>query len=157
MRRIVCGVVAVVGMAVSSGWAQGTAGGGTKGKWAIAVHGGAGSGEWEHMPDAREAAYHAGLDRALKAGAAVLDRGGAPIDAVEAALHELEDNPLFNAGKGAVFNERGENEMDASIMDGATLRAGSVAAVHADQEPDQPGAGGDGQDALRDVGGRGSG
>ena len=107
----------------------------TKGRWAIAVHGGAGSGEWEHMPDAREAAYHAALDRALKAGAAVLDRNGAPMDAVEAALHVLEDDPLFNAGKGAVFNERGENEMDASIMDGATLKAGAVAAVHATKNP----------------------
>ncbi len=105
------------------------------GKWAIAVHGGAGSGEWEHMPDAREAAYHAGLDRALKAGAAVLDRGGTPVDAVEAAIHQLEDNPLFNAGKGAVFNERGENQMDSAIMDGATLRAGAVAAVHVTRHP----------------------
>ena len=134
MRRMVCGFLAVVGMAVPYGRAQ-TAAGEGKGKWAIAVHGGAGSGEWEHMPDAREAAYHAGLDRALKAGAAVLDRGGAPMDAVEAALHEMEDNPLFNAGKGAVFNERGENEMDASIMDGATLKAGSAAAVHATKNP----------------------
>lgn len=140
MRQLVCGVVTVLGMAASAGWAQGAAATGgataaTKGKWAIAVHGGAGSGEWEHMPDAREAAYHAGLDRALKAGAAVLDRGGAPMDAVEAALHEMEDNPLFNAGKGAVFNEQGVNEMDASIMDGATLKAGSVAAVHSTKHP----------------------
>lgn len=105
------------------------------GKWAIAVHGGAGSGEWEHMPDAKEAAYHAALDRALKAGAAVLDRDGAPMDAVEAALHVLEDDPLFNAGKGAVFNEHGENEMDASIMDGATLGAGAVAGVHFTKNP----------------------
>ena len=105
------------------------------GKWAIAVHGGAGSGEWEHMPDAKEAAYHAALDRALKAGAAVLDKDGAPMDAVEAALHVLENDPLFNAGKGAVFNEHGENEMDASIMDGATLGAGAVAGVHYTKNP----------------------
>ena len=87
------------------------------------------------MPDAKEAAYHAGLDRALKAGAAVLDKDGAPMDAVEAALHVLEDDPLFNSGRGAVFNENGENEMDASIMDGATLKAGAVAGVHFTKNP----------------------
>ena len=106
-----------------------------KSRWSIAVHGGAGSGEWAGMPDATEAAYHAGLDRALKAGAAVLDRDGAPLDAVEAAIHVLEDDPLFNAGRGAVFNERGENEMDAAIMEGSTLRAGAVAGVHATKNP----------------------
>ena len=140
MRRFGVGIAALSGvMAVVSssvGVAQGVAAkeAGT-GKWSIAVHGGAGSGEWAHMPDAREAAYHAALDRALKAGAAVLDRNGAPMDAVEAALHVLEDDPLFNAGKGAVFNERGENEMDASIMDGATLRAGAVAGIRTTKNP----------------------
>ncbi len=142
MRSVQVGVLALagalacgVGEAQTAGGAAGPLSGKTAGKWSIAVHGGAGSGEWEHMPDAKEAAYRAGLDRALKAGAAVLDRGGAPMDAVEAAIHVLEDDPLFNAGRGAVFNERGENEMDAAIMDGATLRAGAVAGVRTTKNP----------------------
>ncbi len=124
----------VFGINVVGAWAQ-VATPAAAGKWAIAVHGGAGSGEWEHMPDAKEAAYHAALDRALKAGAAVLAKDGAPMDAVEATLHVLEDDPLFNAGRGAVFNEHGENEMDASIMDGKTLEAGAVANVHFTKNP----------------------
>ena len=103
--------------------------------WAIAVHCGAGEAEWEHMTPETERAYHDGLERALAAGTAVLRRGGASLDAVEAALRVLEDDPLFNAGRGAAFDEMGRNEMDAAIMNGATLAAGSVASVRATKNP----------------------
>jgi beta-aspartyl-peptidase (threonine type) len=104
-------------------------------KWAIAVHGGAGEEEWQHMDAATAAAYSASLSRALDAGTAVLAKGGRSIDAVEAAIEMLEDDPLFNAGRGAAFNALGRNEMDAAIMDGATLEAGSVAGVSATKNP----------------------
>ena len=104
-------------------------------KWAIAIHGGGGEEEWLHMDAATAAAYHASLARALDAGAAVLSKGGRSIDAVEAAIEVLEDDPLFNAGRGAAFNAQGRNEMDAAIMDGATLEAGSVAGVSATKNP----------------------
>jgi beta-aspartyl-peptidase (threonine type) len=104
-------------------------------KWAIAIHGGGGEEEWLHMDVATAAAYHASLARALDAGAAVLSKGGRSIDAVEAAIEVLEDDPLFNAGRGAGFDAQGRNEMDAAIMDGATLEAGSVAGVSATRNP----------------------
>ena len=103
--------------------------------WAMAVHGGAGESEWEHMDAATAAAYHASLERALNAGVEKLRRGGRALDAVEAAINVLEDDPLFNAGRGAAFNSEGKNEMDASIMDGATLQAGSVAGVTRTKNP----------------------
>ena len=104
-------------------------------KWAVAVHGGAGSAEWEHM-DARSAnAYRAGLTHALAAAVAKLQSGAAAIDAVEAAIIVLEDDPLFNAGRGAAFNAEGKNEMDASIMDGRNLAAGAVAGVQFAKNP----------------------
>ena len=106
-----------------------------KAPWAIAVHGGAGESEWEHMDAATAAAYHASLARALAAGAEVLRSGGRSLDAVQAAITVLEDDPLFNAGRGSAFNALGQNEMDAAIMDGATLQAGSVAGVHATRNP----------------------
>jgi beta-aspartyl-peptidase (threonine type) len=100
-------------------------------KWAIAIHGGGGEEEWQHMDAATAAAYHASLARALDAGTAVLSKGGRSIDAVETAIKVLEDDPLFNAGRGAAFDSLGRTEMDAAIMDGATLEAGSVAEVSA--------------------------
>lgn len=106
-----------------------------KAKWAVAVHGGGGEEEWQHMDAATAAAYHASLERALSAGAAVLSKGGRSIDAVEAAIKTMEDDPLFNAGRGAAFDAEGKNEMDAAIMDGATLKAGSVAGVSATKNP----------------------
>lgn len=105
------------------------------GKWAIAVHGGAGSSEWEHMDAATAAAYHDSLSRALAAGVEKLSHGGRSIDATETAIKVLEDDPLFNAGRGAGFTAEGKNEMDASIMDGATLQAGSVAGVSRTKNP----------------------
>ena len=104
-------------------------------KWAIAIHGGGGEEEWLHMDASTAAAYHASLSRALDAGAAVLSKGGRSIDAVETAIEVLEDDPLFNAGRGAAFDALGKTEMDAAIMDGATLEAGSVADVSATKNP----------------------
>ena len=106
-----------------------------KAKWAIAIHGGAGEEEWQHMDPATATAYHASLARALGAGATVLSKGGRSIDAVEAAIKTMEDDPLFNAGRGSAFDAEGKNEMDAAVMDGATMAAGSVAGVSATKNP----------------------
>jgi beta-aspartyl-peptidase (threonine type) len=103
--------------------------------WAIAIHGGAGEAEWEHMDAATASAYHASLEKALAAGSAVLARHGSALDAVEASVEVLEDDPLFNAGRGSAFAADGTNEMDASLMDGATLAAGSVASIHFTRHP----------------------
>ena len=105
------------------------------GKWAIVVHGGAGVIERSSMTPERDKAYRAGVDEAVEAAAKVLDAGGPAVDAVEAALKKLEDNPLFNAGKGAVFTAAGKNELDASIMDGKTMMAGAVAGVTRTKNP----------------------
>ena len=105
------------------------------GKWAIVMHGGAGVIERSSMTPEREKQYRAGLDEAIHAAAKVLDANGAAVDAVEAGLRVLEDNPLFNAGKGAVFTADGRNELDAAIMDGATLNAGAVAGVTRTKNP----------------------
>ncbi|MBV8897950.1 MAG: isoaspartyl peptidase/L-asparaginase, partial [Acidobacteriaceae bacterium] len=105
------------------------------GKWAVAVHGGAGSAEWEHMDTQSANAYRTGLNHALTAAVAKLQSGAAAIDAVEAAIVVLEDDPLFNAGRGAAFNAEGKNEMDASIMDGSNLAAGAVAGVQFAKNP----------------------
>ncbi len=95
----------------------------------IVIHGGAGAMEKGAYSPAEEEAYKAKLSEALDAGYAVLERGGSAVDAVEAAIVLMEDSPLFNAGKGAVFTYEGKNELDASIMDGATVAAGAVAGV----------------------------
>ena len=96
-------------------------------KFGMVIHGGAGTIERREMTPENEAAHRAGLEQSLKAGYDILQRGGSSLDAVEAAIRVLEDNPLFNAGKGAVFTHEGTNELDASIMDGKTLNAGAVA------------------------------
>jgi beta-aspartyl-peptidase (threonine type) len=98
------------------------------------IHGGAGVVAKEVTPE-KEKAIRADLQKALETGYAVLKSGGSGLDAVSRAIVLLEDSPLFNAGKGAVFNHDGRNELDASIMDGATLRAGSVANVHKVKNP----------------------
>ena len=103
--------------------------------WAIVVHGGAGVIERSALGPDGDKAYRAGIDRAIHAGAAVLDKGGSAVDAVEATLRVFEDDPLFNAGKGAVFTREGKNEMDASIMDGSNLKAGAVAGVTRPRHP----------------------
>lgn len=97
--------------------------------WAIEVHGGAGTIERSGMTAAQDAAARAQITAAIRAGAAVLEQGGRSLDAVEAALRMMEDSTIFDAGRGSVFNAAGVVEMDAALMDGADLRAGSVAAV----------------------------
>jgi beta-aspartyl-peptidase (threonine type) len=96
---------------------------------AIVVHGGAGVINRSEMTAEREARYRAGLEAARDAGYAVLERGGTSLDAVTAAVRSLEDDPNFNAGRGAVLNHEGIAELDASIMDGKTLAAGAVTGI----------------------------
>ena len=91
------------------------------------MHGGAGTMERGKMTPEAEHQYRTGIENALRAGWEILQRGGSSLDATEAAVRVFEDDPLFNAGKGSVFNAAGFNEMDAAIMDGKTLRAGAVA------------------------------
>ncbi len=98
--------------------------------YVMAIHGGAGTILKKNMTDSMEAAYKDGLKQALLAGHRVLHQeGGTSLDAVEAAVKVLEENPLFNAGRGAVFTHDGKNELDAAIMDGKTLSAGAVAGI----------------------------
>lgn len=105
------------------------------GQWAIVMHGGAGVIERATMKPETERLYRAGMDRAIRASAVVLDRGGAAMDAVEAALVVLEEDPLFNCAHGAVFTAEGKNELDAAVMDGATMKAGAVADVTTTRHP----------------------
>jgi L-asparaginase / beta-aspartyl-peptidase len=98
-------------------------------EWHLAIHGGAGVILRESLSAEQEAAYVAALNLAMEAGAAVLREGGSAVDAVQAAVLPMEDNPLFNAGYGAVFAANGTHELDASIMDGRDRDAGSVAGV----------------------------
>ncbi len=104
-------------------------------KWAIVMHGGAGVIERTSMSPDAEREYRAGMNEAITAAGAVLDKGGSATDAVLAAIEMLEDNPLFNAGRGAVFAADGTNQLDAAIMDGATLKAGAVADVQRTRHP----------------------
>ena len=104
-------------------------------KYTLALHGGAGTILKEDMTPELETAYLQGLEEALAAGYAILERGGSAIDAVKAATIMLEDNILFNAGRGSVFTKKGVHEMDAAIMDGATLAAGAVAGVRNIRNP----------------------
>lgn len=103
--------------------------------FAIAIHGGAGTILKKNMTPELEAEYKAILELAIKKGHAVLKNGGTSLEAVEKTIVILEDSPLFNAGKGAVFTNEGKNELDASIMDGKTLKAGAVAGVTTVKNP----------------------
>ncbi len=105
------------------------------GKIALAVHGGAGIISREALSAAREQEYHSVLESALGRGHHVLANGGTALDAVESAVRVLEDSPLFNAGRGSVFNADGQHEMDAAIMCGRTIRAGAVAGVQNVRNP----------------------
>ena len=125
MREWVLGLVLAMG-GMESAMAQ---------DWAIVVHGGAGVIARADLSAEQEQAYRAAMGRATQAGAAVLADGGSALDAIEAAITLMEDDPLFNAGRGAVFTAEGRNELDASIMDGATLKAGAVAGVTATRHP----------------------
>lgn len=104
-------------------------------RWSIAIHGGAGTLSPENMTPERQAEYEAALQEALDAGAAVLADGGTAMEAVQAAIIPLEDNPLFNAGRGSVFTWEGTNELDASIMDGRDRSAGAVTGVTTVRNP----------------------
>jgi beta-aspartyl-peptidase (threonine type) len=106
-----------------------------KNEWTLLVHGGAGVMRRAEMTPEMDAAYRAGLNDALDAGSKVLASGGTSLDAVEAAIRVLEDNPNFNGGKGAVLTREGVAELDASIMDGATRKAGAVAQVRTVKNP----------------------
>ena len=98
-------------------------------EWGLVIHGGAGTIGRAAMTPEREQEYRAALTEALRAGHRIVESGGTSLDAVIAAIVVMEDSPLFNAGRGAVFTADGVNSLDASIMDGATLRAGAVAGV----------------------------
>jgi len=100
-----------------------------KGKAMLVIHGGAGTITKASMTAEREAEYRKALAESLRIGHAVLAKGGSSVDAVEASIRFMEDSPLFNAGKGAVFTHDGKNELDASIMDGRNRAAGAVAGV----------------------------
>ncbi|WP_215224235.1 isoaspartyl peptidase/L-asparaginase family protein [Echinicola shivajiensis] len=110
-------------------------GGNKKQPIALVIHGGAGTIKRENMSAEREKAYREKLEESLNAGYAVLEAGGKSLDAVIAAIKVMEDSPLFNAGKGAVFTHDGRNEMDAAIMDGKTRNAGAVAGITTVKNP----------------------
>lgn len=101
----------------------------------IAIHGGAGTINRSALSAEQERSYLAALDHVLAGGQAVLEKGGSALDAVTEAVFRLEECPLFNAGKGAVFTHEGTHELDASIMDGSTLAAGGVACVKSIRNP----------------------
>lgn len=104
-------------------------------KITLVIHGGAGTITRASMTPEREKAYRDAMNTALEKGYAVLKKGGTSVQAVEAAIHVMEDSPLFNAGKGAVFTNEGKNELDAAIMEGKTLKAGAVAGVTTIRNP----------------------
>jgi beta-aspartyl-peptidase (threonine type) len=106
-----------------------------KEKITLVIHGGAGTILKENMTPELEKAYHEKMQEALLVGFKILNEGGKSIDAVTEVIKILEDSPLFNAGKGAVFNSEGKNELDASIMDGNNLKAGSCASVMTVRNP----------------------
>jgi L-asparaginase / beta-aspartyl-peptidase len=104
-------------------------------QFSLAIHGGAGTILKEDMTPELEQAYYDGLQEALNAGYAVLEEGGNSVNAVKAAIVVLEDNMLFNAGRGSVFTKKGVQEMDAAIMDGSNLGAGAVAGIRNVRNP----------------------
>ena len=104
-------------------------------KFALAIHGGAGTILKTHLTPEKEAAYKAKLEEALQTGYLLLKNGGSSLDAVAQTLRVLEDSPLFNAGKGAVFTHAETHELDASLMDGATLNAGASAGTKTVKNP----------------------
>lgn len=130
-RFVLPGWMLLVTFAFQSGNAQNV----STHKWAVVLHGGAGVIERGSMDPKMEADYRGSLQNALQVAADILAKGGSSLDAVEAAIKLLEDDPLFNAGRGAVFNADGKNELDAAIMDGNTLKAGSVAEVTRTRHP----------------------
>ena len=108
---------------------------GSRPRWALVAHGGSGVIDRGDLSPEQEAAYRGAMAAATEAGGAVLAAGGSALDAVGAVIQLLEDDPLFNAGRGAAFTAEGRNELDASIMDGATLAAGAVAGITTTRHP----------------------
>ncbi len=104
-------------------------------RWSIAIHGGAGTMRRDSMTEQQQADYKAALQKALDTGAAILKDGGTALDAVEATIRLMEDDPRFNAGKGAVFTWEGTNELDASIMEGNGRNAGAATGVTRTRHP----------------------
>ena len=107
----------------------------TRANVALAIHGGAGTILRENMTAEQEAEYRAKLEEALRVGHRILQEGGSSLDAVTATVRVLEESPLFNAGKGAVFTNEGKNELDAAIMNGQTRNAGTVAGISTVRSP----------------------
>ena len=103
--------------------------------WSLVLHGGSGVIDREDLSPEQDRAYRAALAAASEAGAAVLRAAGTAMEAVETAVRVLEDDPLFNAGRGAVYTAEGRAELDAAIMDGASLAAGAVAGVTRTRNP----------------------
>ena len=132
MKRICCVFASIFVVASLAGVAQAPQ---PAHHWSIVVHGGAGVIARTALGPNGDKAYRASLAEAEAAGAKVLDRGGSALDAVEAVINFLEDDPLFNAGRGAVFTVDGRNELDSSIMDGSNLKAGAVAGVTRTRHP----------------------
>src|SRR5947209_5054466 len=132
MMKALTAILTVLSVLLPLAGAGGDADGG---KPILVVHGGAGVFPRQLMTAEMEKQYRADMERALRAGDEVLSRGGASVDAVEAAIRVLEDSPLFNAGKGAVFTRDGRNELDAAIMDGKDKRAGAVASLRRVKNP----------------------
>ena len=104
-------------------------------RYGMVIHGGAGTIVRENLTPELETEYRAKLTEALRAGYQVLNRGGSSLDAVEAAIHVMEDSPIFNSGRGAVFTHDGRNSLDAAIMDGRSLMAGAVSGVEDVKNP----------------------
>lgn len=132
---IFAGALTLAGALALSGCAGGPNPEAALGEVAIAIHGGAGTIRRGDLTPELEAEYRSALEEALSAGHLVLRQGGSSLDAVVAAVRVMEDSPLFNAGKGAVFTSEGTNELDAAIMDGRTLMAGAVAGVKRVRSP----------------------
>jgi beta-aspartyl-peptidase (threonine type) len=136
VRVVVVVVVVMVGLLIWGGalFAQNGEGGGRP-DYAIAIHGGAGVILKQNLSDELEARYMHVLDSVLSIGEGILKAGGTALDAAEQVVRAMEDCPLFNAGKGAVFTHEGHNELDAAIMDGSNLMAGAVASVRNVKNP----------------------
>jgi beta-aspartyl-peptidase (threonine type) len=132
MQTLQCGILAVTAWVVLAGIAVAQP---AARHWSIQVHAGAGDIARSTTSAEREAAYRSKITEAIQAGAAVLDKGGSSLDAVEATIRILEDASLFDVGRGAVFNSAGQIELDAAIMDGSNLKAGAVAAVMHTRHP----------------------
>ncbi len=132
MKSIASTAAAIISLSLCAGAAHAQD---AEPRWSLAIHGGAGVIERADLSPEQDAAYRAALSTALEAGAAVLRNGGSALDAVQAAIELMEDDPLFNAGRGAVFTAAGANELDAAVMDGTDLNLGAVAGVTRTRHP----------------------